>query len=148
MFQIDKVLVYNKENEIIMVGRQVPSNGLCMVDLTDSETEDGFKDKSILNLACNMVGEERPQITIKGMATATVADQMAYLHACMYSPAPSAMTNAADLGFLSSFPGLTSEKNSKALAKVNRNNDGTPPTTEAEYAVNKTKGEEAQGEDE
>ena len=28
MFRIDKVLVYNKEKEIIMVGRRVPSNGL------------------------------------------------------------------------------------------------------------------------
>ena len=65
LFRIDKVLVYNKEKEIIMVGRRVPSNGIWMVDLTAIETEDGFKDKSILNLACNMVGEERPQITIK-----------------------------------------------------------------------------------
>ena len=71
-----------------MVGRRVPPNGLWMVDLTDIETEDEFKDDIILDLACNMVGEERPQITIKGMATATVAEQMAYLHACMYSPAP------------------------------------------------------------
>ena len=92
-----------------MVGRRVPSNGLWMVDLTNIETEDGFKGESILNLACNMVGEERPQITIKGMATATVAEQILYLHACMYSPAPSTMIKAADLGFLSSFPGLTSE---------------------------------------
>ena len=117
LFRIDKVLVYNKEKEIIMVGRRVPSNGLWMVDLTDIETEDGFKDESILDLACNMVGEERPQITIKGMATATVAEQMAYLHACMFSPAPSTMIKAADLGFLSSFPGLTSENIRKHLPK-------------------------------
>ena len=117
LFRIDKVLVYNAEKEIIMVGRRVPSNGLWMVDLTDIETEDGFKDESILNLACNMVGEERPQITIKGMATATVAEQMAYLHACMYSPVPSTMIKAADQGFLSPFPGLTSENIRKHLPK-------------------------------
>ena len=51
MFRIDKVLVNNKEKEIIMVGRRVPSNGLWMVDLTDIETEDGFKNDSNLNLA-------------------------------------------------------------------------------------------------
>jgi hypothetical protein len=88
-----------------------------MVDLTDIKTEDGFKDNSILNLACNMVGEELPQMTIKGMTTATVAEQMAFLHACMYSPAPSTMIMAADLGFLSSFPGLTSENIRKNLPK-------------------------------
>ena len=63
----------NAEKKIIMLGEPVPANGLWMVDLTDIETEDGFKDESILNLACNMVGEGLPQITIKGMSTATVA---------------------------------------------------------------------------
>jgi hypothetical protein len=35
----------------------------------------------------------------------------------MYSPAPSTMIKAADLGFLSSFPGLTSENIRKHLPK-------------------------------
>ena len=46
------------------------------------------------------------------------------------------------------FPRMNVRKHPKALAKVDRNNDGTPPTTEAAYAVNKIKGKEAQGGDE
>ena len=80
--------MYDAENKVIMVGQKIPLNGLWMVDLTNIEMEDGFNDDSILDFACSMVGEERPQMTTKGMVTSTMAEQMAFLHACMYSPAP------------------------------------------------------------
>ena len=52
-----------------------------MIDLTDLETEEGFEDDHILDLACSMVREDRPQITMKNAQTTTVGEQMAYTHA-------------------------------------------------------------------
>ena len=58
LFQVEKALVFDTEERVIMVGRQVPINGLWMVDMLDLETEEGFEDDDILDLMCNMMEVE------------------------------------------------------------------------------------------
>ena len=60
----------------MMVGQQVASNGILMVDLTDIEMDDGLNENSILDFACSMVGQQRPQTNGKGAAMSTMAEHM------------------------------------------------------------------------
>ena len=78
LFRVDTVLLFVVDKKCIMVGRRITSNGLWMVDLTDIKKDNGFNNNIIFDFACSLVGEERPQMTIKGTEASTVAEHMAF----------------------------------------------------------------------
>ena len=67
-----------------------------MLDLPGIEMEDGFNDDSILDFSCSIMGEEHPQMTIKGSEMSTVVGQNSFLHACLFIPAPLTLIRAVE----------------------------------------------------
>ena len=93
----------------------MPQNGLCMVGLTNLEMEEGFENDHILDLVCNLMGEEQPQITMTNEKTLTVGEHMAYMNTCLSSRVPSTLIKAVEIRFLMIFPGLTNDNIRKNL---------------------------------
>ena len=47
-------------------------------------------------------------MTVRRTETSMMTEQIIFLHACMFNPAPSTLIKALDIEFLETFPGLTS----------------------------------------
>ena len=113
-FSQHHLVIKNKRATKILVGHQNSSNGMWMVQL-DKQAQPHTK----LPLTCNTI-----------MLSDTTKKYLAHFHhASLGSPFPSTLLKAIDAGFLSFFPGLTTQlvKNTSPRASIQARATWTTP---------------------
>ena len=103
IFSRTRLIIRNKENEIILIGRRDPyiTNGMWIVNLDDNAPK-----QNMLN-TCNAII----------LSDTTKKDLAQFHHASLGFPVKSTVIQAIDAGFLSSFPGMNKKLITKHLPK-------------------------------